>query len=174
MFIRRNILVSGNCTAGIVLMLALAPVGMCQTDPVEEAEPESSDILEEIVVYGNKNIVNLRYAVYAAEDRFFAVFNSLNSDDEYDVDCDYVLRIEAHRRLRECRAEFVKKYESDSVMALMGMGGHPNLARVRRKEKLLVEKMQAQVSEHPELLEVFTEMAKAKQDYDSERQRRRQ
>jgi len=48
------------------------------------------------------------------------------------------------------------------------------LARVRRKEKLLVEKMQAQVSEHPELLEVFTEMAKAKQDYDSERQRRRQ
>ena len=117
MFIRRNILVSGNCTAGIVLMLALAPVGICQTDPVEEAEPESSDIPEEIVVYGKKNIVNLRYAVYAAEDSFFAVFNSLNSDDEYDVDCDYVFRIAAHRRLRECKPEFVKKYERDFANA---------------------------------------------------------
>ncbi len=72
MFIRRNIRVDGSCIAGIVLMLALVPVGICQTDPVEEAEPESSDIPEEIVVYGKKNIVNLRYAVYTAEDNFFA------------------------------------------------------------------------------------------------------
>jgi hypothetical protein len=50
----------------------------------------------------------------------------------------------------------------------------PNLATIRRKEKLLVEEMRTQVSQHPELLEVFTEMAKAKQDYDAERRRRRE
>ncbi len=50
MFIRRNIRVGENGIAGIVLMLALVPVGMCQTDPVQEAQPEPQDIPEEIVV----------------------------------------------------------------------------------------------------------------------------
>ena len=168
MFIWRYIRVGGNCIAGIVMMLALAPVAMSQTTSDEKSEPESSDIPEEIVVYGKKNIVNLRYAVYAAEDSFFAVFNLLNSDDEYDVDCDYVFRIAAHRRLRECKPEFVKKYERDFANAQI----FPNLATIRRKEKLLVEEMRTQVSEHPELLEVFTDLANAKRDYDSERQNR--
>ena len=169
MFIRRELRVGENCIAGIVLMFALVPVGMCQTDPVEGTQPESSDVPEEIVVYGKKNIVNLRYAVYAAEDSFFAAFNSLNNDDEYDVDCDKVFSIEAHRRLRICKANFLLDYERE-----FAMGWNPNLATVRRKEKLLVEKMHAHVSEHPELLGVFTEMAKAKQDYESERQSRRE
>jgi hypothetical protein len=54
------------------------------------------------------------------------------------------------------------------------MGWNPNLATIRRKEKILVEEMQKQISEHPELLEVFTELANAKRDYDSERQSRRE
>ncbi len=167
MFIRRNIRVGENCIAGIVLMLALVPVGMCQTTTAQESGPASSDTLDEIVVYGNRNIVHLRQVVYAAEDEFFAVFNSLNSDDEYDVDCNYVWHIEQHRRIRECKPKFLKVAESD-----FNLGFSPNLARILRKEKLLVEEMRTQVSEHPELLEVFAEMAKAKLDYDSERQRR--
>ncbi len=145
-------------------------LGMYQTTTAQENGPASSDTLEEIVVYGNRNIVHLRQVVYAAEDEFFAVYNSLNSDDEYDVDCDYVFRIEAHRRLHECKAKFVKNYEEDLLQPLI----FSNLATLRRKEKLLVEEMVTQVSEHPELLEVFTELAKAKRDYDSERQRRRE
>ena len=167
MFIRRNIRVGENCIAGIVLMLALVPVGMCQTDPVQEAQPEPQDIPEEIVVYGKKNIVNLRYAVYTAEDNFFAAYNKFNSNDDFDVRCDKVFSISAHRRLRICKANFLLDYERE-----FAMGWNPNLASIRRKEKILVEEMQKQISEHPELLEVFTEMAKAKQDYDSERQGR--
>ena len=166
---------TARLAGAFVLMLAVVPVGMCQTTTAQEGEPASSDTLEEIVVYGKKNIVNLRYAVYAAEDSFFAVFNSLNSDDEYDVDCGYVFQIEAHRRLRECRPGFVKKYERDIVVDwFKGGGSSANIARLRRKEKLLVEEMRKQVAEHPELLEVFTELANAKRDYDSERQRRRE
>lgn len=64
--------------------------------------------------------------------------------------------------------KFVKKFEADSGNKWF----IPNLARLRKKEKLLVEEMLTQVSEHPELLEVFTELAKAKRDYDSERHKR--
>ncbi len=169
MFIRRNIRVGEICIAGMVLMLALVPVGMCQTDPVQEAQPEPQDIPEEIVVYGKKNIVNLRYAVYTAEDNFFAAYNKFNSNDDFDVSCDKVFSIAAHRRLRICKANFLLDYERE-----FAMGWNPNLASIRRKEKILVEEMQKQISEHPELLEVFTELANAKRDYDSERQSRRE
>jgi len=155
-----------------VFMLAVAPVGMCQTDPVQEAQPEAPDILEEIVVYGKKNIINLRNAVYTAEDNFFARYSEVNSNDDFDVSCYKVFSIYAHRRLRICKANFLLDYERE--FASEGMVRKPNLATVRRKEKLLVEEMRTQISQHPELLEVFTEMAKAKQDYDSERERRRQ
>ena len=57
--------------------------------------------------------------------------------------------------------KFVKKFEADSSNNPWFI---PNLARLRKKEKLLVEEMLTQVSEHPELLEVFTELAKAKRD----------
>ena len=169
MFIRRYIRVGENCIAGIVLMLALVPVGMCQTDPVQEAQPDPQDIPEEIVVYGKKNIVNLRYAVYTAEDNFFAVYNKFNSNDDFDVSCDKVFSIAAHRRLRICKAIFLLDYERK-----FAMGWNPNFASIRRKEKILVEEMQTQVSEHLELLEVFTELANAMRDYDSERQSRRE
>jgi hypothetical protein len=150
-------------------MFLQVPVGMCQMAAAPASEPASSDTRDEIVVYGKRSLIHLRREVYTAEDNFFAVFNSLNSDDEYDVDCNYVFSIGAHRRLRECKAIFLMKYESDLVL-----GWQTNLARLRRKEKALVEEMRTQVVEHPEMLEVFTELAKAKRDYDSERQRRRE
>jgi hypothetical protein len=106
----------------------------------------------------------LRQKLYTAEENFFAAFNVLNSD----VECDYAFSVTAHRRLRTCKAEFLIDYEQD-----LASGWITNVVRLRRKEKLLVEEMRKQVAQHPELLEVFLELAKAKQDYDSERQSRR-
>lgn len=148
-------------------MLSLLPVAMSQTTTAQNSGPASSEIPEEIVVYGKRSLIHLRQELYTAEENFFAVFNSLNSDDEYDVNCKYVFRIRAHRRVRECKANFLMKYENDFFMQW-----NPNLATLQKKEKLLVEEMRTQVSEHPELLEVFTDLAEAKHDYDSARQSR--
>ena len=159
---------AAQIVGAFVLMLAYAPVVFCQTEDVQKSEIATSEVREEITVYGRNSLVNLRRALDTAEDNFFAVFNSLNSDDEYDVDCGRVFSLEAHRRLRICKAKFLMRYESE-----FGKGWNPNLAVLRKKEKLLVDEMRTQVSEHPELLEVFTELAKSKGDYDSERQSRR-
>jgi len=140
---------------------------MCQTSTAQESGPASSDIPEEIVVYGKRSLIRLRQELYAAEEKFFAAFNAHNSNDVFDVYCNYVWHIEQRRRIRECRAKFQMVAESDFVL-----GFNPNLATILRKEKLLAQEMRTQVSEHRELLQVFTELAKAKQDYDSERQRR--
>ena len=159
---------TARLAGAFVLMLAVVPVAMCQTTTAQESEPASSDTPEEIVVYGKRSLIHLRQELYTAEENFFVVFNSLNSDDEYDVNCNYVFRIRAHRRLRECTPKFAKEFEAELANKFFT----PNLARLRKKEKLLVEEMVIQVSEHPELLEVFTELAKAKRDYDSKRQSR--
>ena len=159
---------TARMASAIVLMFALVRVGTCQTTTAEDSAAESSETVEEIIVYGERSLIHLRQEVYAAEENFFAVFNLLNSDDEFDVECDYVFSITAHRRLRTCKAKFLMKYERDVYLEWI-----PNLARLRRKEKQLVEEMQTQVAEHPELLEVFIEMAKTKQNYESERQSRR-
>ena len=69
-------------TTGAVLLLALAPIGMCQTTPVQKEEPVPSETIDEITVYGDKSLQVLRQELYRAEDNAYNVFNLLNSDME--------------------------------------------------------------------------------------------
>lgn len=157
-----------------VLMFAFVSVAMCQTMAAQESEPASSDTPDEIVVYGKRSLFRLRRELYTAEENFFVAYNALNFNDEFDVNCDYVFRIEAHRRVRECKANFLKAYLGEFATGWLGQSPMPNLAALRRKEKLLREDMAIQISEHPELLEVFSDLASAKREYESERRDRRQ
>jgi len=156
------------------LILALSTVAMGQTTTGQESAPASSDTPEEIVVYGKRSFLRLRRELYEAEEKFFVAYNALNRGDDFDVSCEYVFRIRAHRRVRECQANFLKNYLEEFAGFYFDQTMKPNLAVLRRNEKLLREDMAIQISEHPELLEVFTELAKAKRDYDSYRENRRQ
>lgn len=74
----------------LALTLGLASVGMSQTTITKDGEPSSAESQEEITVNAEKSLVRLRHAFYRAEDNLFAVFNDLNSNDDFDVNCDYV------------------------------------------------------------------------------------
>jgi hypothetical protein len=87
MSLQRNFRVGGVSTTAAVLLFALAPLGTCMSAPAQQVEPEPAETIEEIVVYGNKSLVQLRLELYKAEDAVFDLFNSLNSDDEFDVHC---------------------------------------------------------------------------------------
>ena len=180
MFIRRGIQFGGKCTAGIVLMLACASAGLCQTTSAQESETASSDTPEEIIVYGKKNIVQLRRELYVAEENLFTVFNSLNSTDDFDVECDYVYYLGDRRRHHVCMPRFAKKYEAQgsSAIILANNGfsdnvGSANWVRVKKKNKLLWKEMAALVLEHPELREEFTNLETMKSAYETERQERK-
>ena len=111
-------------------MLALVSVDNCQTNTAEESAPASSETLEEFVIYVERSLFRLRQKLYTAEEDFFEIFNALNSNDEFEVGCDYVISIGAHRRLRQCKAEFLIGYERD-----LASGWITKLSRLRRKEK---------------------------------------
>ena len=164
-------------TAGaFVLMLAFAPVGMCQTDQVEEAQPESSESIEEIIVYGNKSLNALRREIYKAEENFFEVFNSLNQDFEYDVNCYYEVPTGTHIRRHVCRANFVVEATSVQYVEVRTRGPrYPTLPPelvIAKKKKLLRQKMEALVAEHPQLLQALSEYTEKKQALESEKERR--
>ena len=140
---------------GAILLLALTRVGMCQTAPVQGVKPASSDTLDEIIVYGQKSLLALRYEIYRAEENFYDLFNSVNSDDEYDIHCDKEAPTGSHIRRRICRANFEKALTAEAtsqwlVARQVGMGQsyvHP-AARIRHKKKLLIEEMEVLISDH--------------------------
>ncbi len=171
--------------AGFVLMLALVPVGMCQTTSAVESEPASSETVEEITVYGEKSLIRLRHEIYRAEESFFAVFNELNSDDMFDVDCDYVSFLGDRRKHHLCMPKFAKRAEADATAELL-MGGRaafftgdsswaeygPYRTRVKRLDELMWNEVRALLVEHPELREEVTDLVRAQRVYESERERR--
>ena len=108
MSVQRNLWTSWLCTAGVLVVGAFPSVGLCQSTPDQVVENTPTDPIEEIIVYGEKSLPSLHREVYRTEEKFFAVFNTLNDDDEYDIHCDYEIPPFTHIRKHVCRANFIK------------------------------------------------------------------
>ena len=192
MFLQRNFKFRGFTTLGIVLLLLHATIGMSRIAYAEEidqkssemidevisetVEQESSEPIEEIIVYGDKPLHALRREVYRAEEDFFAVFSSLNEDDQYDVRCFYEIPSFTHIRRHVCRANFVVDATSaESAPAFseqVGAFSRPAALVIQRKKERMREIMEALVAEHPELLQALSEYTDKKQVLESEKERR--
>ena len=176
MFILRNIRVGLSFIAGIVSMFAFVPAGLCQTTAAQESEPTSSETIEEIIVYGDKSLTRLRHEQYRAQEDFFDLFNTLNSNDAFDIKCDFVTFLGERRRHHICQPNFGKKFEAEMTQRMIQEGTwgvaphHLNLLE-KKREQLWIE-MAELVDEHPELNKSFQNLDKVKRVYESERQRR--
>jgi hypothetical protein len=62
--------------------------------------------LNPVTVYGSRDIARLRQAVVEAEDRFYARYNELNDNDDYDVNCRMEARTGTRLERRICRAVY--------------------------------------------------------------------
>ena len=174
MFLQRVFRITELFATGAMLLLALASVGLCQNAPVQEVESDPTESIEEIVVYGEKSLVRLRFEFYKAEEVVFDLFNSLNSDDEFDIHCYKEAPIGSHIKRRICKPNYVRELTAEATARWL-LGGQPYLdpvARIQQKDKLLREEMEALVIERPELLKVLSEFSDAKQILETERQRR--
>lgn len=179
-------------TLGIMPLLAQATIGMSQgawadeieqksTDSIDEivsetVETESSESIEEIIVYGERSLGELRREVYKAEENFFDLFNSLNQDFEFDVNCYYEVPSFTHIRQHVCRANFVVEATSVQYVEIRTRGPRyptvPPALVIAKKKKLLRQKMEALVAEHPELLQALTEYTSKRTTLESERDKR--
>jgi len=173
MFIRRNLQDRGNCIAGVVMMLAIAPASLGQTTSNQENEPASSDSQEEIIVYGKKSLVSLRRELYAAEEDFVAEFNLINTNDNLDFKCEYVVYLGDRRRHHQCMPRFASRIEADMTMDMILSGQWYADAsyslRGKRYERLLLEEILRLMREHQELQDAYSTLANARDAYETER-----
>jgi hypothetical protein len=105
-------------------------------------------------------MAELRNERYRAEERVFSIFNSLNSDDAYDIHCEERAPIGSLIKERVCEANFVGVATAAEAYARR-MGRTAVMARplIIHKNKLLIAEMKTLADAHPELLEALESLA---------------
>ena len=153
-----------------MLLLVLSPAGMCQTPPDQEAEPASSDAIEEIIVYGYESLGQLRVDMYKAEVKVFDLFNAFNSDNEFDIHCRQESRTGTRIKKRVCKPNYIDEIiENETGSALLsGIPYKYPIARIRRKDTLLQAELDEALSEQPAMAEALREFTITKALFDSE------
>ena len=153
---------------GALLLLVLPLSGECQSDAVQTEEP-----IEEIVVRGHKSIIGLKLEMYKAEEALYDLFNSLNSDDDFDIHCYREAKTGSHIKQRICRTQKLGELLAEQTQRMMR--GEPYVypaAEIKRMNERMLAEMTEMVSEHPEYLNALVEFTEARKTHDSERKRR--
>ena len=112
----------------------------------------------------------MRQEVHRAEEIAFDLFNSLNSDDEYNIHCYEETPIGSHTKRRVCKVNYVKELTAAAtarwLLSRQAGAGQPYLdalPRIQQKDKLLREEMEKLVVEQPELLKTLSDYSEANQ-----------
>ena len=162
-------------------LLALSPAGIGQAPLVQAERLETEETVEEIVVIGTKPLRTMRFQMYQAEEDFLDVFNSLNSDDEFDVHCTTYAPTGSHINQRYCVANFVRRFQSDEAQRWMldqspsspsSWVGFQRDPRFRAKNKQLQQEFDRLIAASPELRDVLQKFNEAQETYEAERKRR--
>jgi hypothetical protein len=191
MFTRHSARFVATIVSAVVLNFCLATVTLSQTLSAADVTSKGDETPEEVIVYGKTNIIILRNALYRAEEDFFDLFNSLNSNDEFDVKCEKHQTALQRRRhtlhsgmsTRRCSPSFALAYEAWVTQRYMmngGLGGmadpaSANLdyrALVRVKQKEMVAEMAELIEANPEFLNKIDELERAHDALAAEKGRR--
>jgi hypothetical protein len=87
---------------------------LAQSEPAAGDAPQS----EEIIVRGRR-LTDLRFEVEQAQERAYAIFNELNSDDDFDVYCRDERRYHSRAKVRLCRAQFEHRISAEAAREYM-------------------------------------------------------
>ena len=132
----------------LALFVAVLALPMAAIAQDEEASTE-------IVVIGQKSLAELRRDVFEAEEDFYALFNKLNDERDYDVRCFYEKPTGTRIKNHVCRARFVTKAferharrNRNNLSSVANQGADPVLAEKSAKYE---EKMETLISANPDL-----------------------
>lgn len=146
---------------------------LLQIASAQESEQYSSAVMDEIVVKGEKSLNRLRHRVYETEDVFYALFNSINDDDDFDIHCTKEARTGSRVKRRVCRANFELKATAEEARGWkLGIPTTPAESAIAHNKRVILEKMEILVNENPELLKALVDFGNAKIDYETEKQER--
>jgi hypothetical protein len=171
MFLERTFSSSAIASTGALLLLVLPLSGECQTDtgPTEE----SSEPIEEIVVRGYKTLIVLQHEMYEAEEALYDIFNSLNSNDDFDIRCYKEAATGSKLKTRVCKTQKLGKILAEQTQAMMR--GEPYVfpaAEIREMNERMLAEMTEMASERPEYFNALVKYTETRQTLESEHKRR--
>ena len=158
------------------LSLAVWPAAGQEND-LKPTESAQADRIEEVTVYGEKNMIRLRTEFELAQANLFVVFNAINRNDEFDVKCEYERRLGSHRRHHVCTPKFATRqpaHEGAGFLVRNKRTGEVQAVTHRsiRLDKELWTEMKLLLEENAELRQAFLDLQSAKDAIDAEMQRR--
>ncbi len=145
------------------------------TPPTAEGvEPNSKpDMIDEITVMGSQSLSSLRREIVEAEDNIYAIFNSLNHDDDYDIICKKETRIGSQILYRVCKARLYRESVAEATEDYVDQGAqHGVTLNAQKHREILREKMRALAAENPQLVEALKTRLALQKEYKLEREQR--
>ena len=137
--------------------------------------PQASDRpIEEIQVLGTRTLYSIRMEIVDEENKIFSMFNELNSDDRFDILCDNIAPTGSHIKQRVCEPRFVTdmraRMAQDYLRGIGMLNGSSDLEMETALEREELEKEHLRIAvEHPEYLEMLTELTNLRDTLESRR-----
>jgi len=168
-----NVRANPDFAPAALLFFVLAAFFSPETVAAQDVREQSTEPLEEIVVYGKKSLLNLRRELRRAEDDFYGLFNTLNVDDEFDIHCENEAPIGSHINERVCKANYVREATAAETRdRILGQAGRTAAQIVSSKQKKFHSNMVKMVEKNPELFQALVDIDAAGRILKSERDRR--
>jgi len=171
---RKHHLYAFSCCLLLLPAIALAQdPGKAVQTPAEEAGADI-DADEEIVVVGKKTAAQLRREIKAVETRIFALFNDLNDDDEYDIDCRKKRRVGSQMSRTDCQpriywdevAELAQNARDAVVEGGSAQSNRGPKTALRKKHATALRQQMFEVAqENPALMQLLVEQRQLATEY---------
>lgn len=103
----------------VLILTSVAASGSSQALAQDApAAGDSQADTEEVIVRGRR-LTELRFEVEKARERAYAIFNEINSDNDFDIYCRNERRYHSRATTRVCRAQFENRISAEAAMAYM-------------------------------------------------------
>ncbi|MEY4641280.1 MAG: hypothetical protein RLZZ227_1274 [Pseudomonadota bacterium] len=133
----------------LLLVTLYTGVGLAMEAPASGADGQP---IEEITVTGQRSMFELRLQVQDAEDAMFALFNEINTDDQYDVICTVETRVFSHVKERVCLPVYARDAQLDEAQNMVrGTPAIPLQATLSYSTPRFTAKFQELVGSNAEL-----------------------
>ena len=132
--------------AALIVSIAVLPFAPAYADDAKSGDD---------MLVAKKSLSELRAELYKSEEAFYELFNTLNDDDDYDVDCFYERTTGTRIKNHVCRAKFVSdaftahaSRNRGNVTSVANQSANPEFAK---KSAIFEEKLGEAVASSPEL-----------------------
>ena len=139
------------------VLLVLAPMSFAQNEGHSQP-PSNGRLPEEIVITGERSLLNLRLEMQEAERAAYALFNQLNDEDRFDISCKMEAQTGTRIKRQLCLPEFKREALREHARAYIegSPSRNPPVEMViASQEGDFKLKMEEVAEQHPEFLEAI-------------------